>query len=186
HATFQQYQDKLWQLVRRYHAAHPLRLGLSREEARSRLQLTAVLFEALIETSDLMAEGAVVRDSDHAVQFSPQQEAQIEAFLAQVAAAGIETPSVKEAVTAVGEEVYYALVDLGRLVPLNDTVLYTPDALAGYTNQIVALARQNGQITAGEVRDLFDTSRKYTIALLEYLDQQKITRRVGDARVLLS
>ena len=185
-ATFQQYQDKLWQLVRQFHTAHPLRLGLSREEARSRLKLTAVLFEPLIEASGLVADGVVIREADHTIRFSPEQQARVDALLTQFGEAGIESPSVKDVITAVGEEVYYALIDLTQLIALNDSVVYTPAYLKDYTNKITAHLHQHGQITAGDVRDLFDTSRKYAIALLEYLDQQKVTRRVGDARVLLS
>ena len=43
---------------------------------------------------------------------------------------------------------------------------------------------QNDEITVGDFRDLYQTSRKYALAVLDYLDQQQITRRVGDARVL--
>jgi len=44
--------------------------------------------------------------------------------------------------------------------------------------------KSRGKVTVAEIRDLFHTSRKYALALMEYLDTQKITRRVGDARVL--
>ena len=44
--------------------------------------------------------------------------------------------------------------------------------------------RAKGKITVAEVRDLFSTSRKYALALMENLDAQGITRRVGDERVL--
>jgi selenocysteine-specific elongation factor len=50
--------------------------------------------------------------------------------------------------------------------------------------RVVGHIRERGKITVGEVRDMFRTSRKYALALLEYLDQQHITRRVGDERVL--
>ena len=44
--------------------------------------------------------------------------------------------------------------------------------------------KSKGKITVAEVRDLLSTSRKYALALMEYMDEQKITRRVGDERVL--
>ena len=50
--------------------------------------------------------------------------------------------------------------------------------------RIVAHIRAHGKITVAEVRDIFSASRKYALALMEYLDQQRITRRVGDERVL--
>ena len=46
--------------------------------------------------------------------------------------------------------------------------------------------RANGKATVAEVRDLLGTSRRYTLALLEHLDDEKVTRRVGDERMLLS
>ena len=52
------------------------------------------------------------------------------------------------------------------------------------TQRITAHLQANGTITVAEARNLFDTSRKYILPLLEYLDQQRITRRVGDDRVL--
>jgi selenocysteine-specific elongation factor len=50
--------------------------------------------------------------------------------------------------------------------------------------KIVAHIKAKGKITLAETRDLFNNSRKYAQALLEHLDQEKVTRRVGDERVL--
>jgi selenocysteine-specific elongation factor len=49
---------------------------------------------------------------------------------------------------------------------------------------VVDLIRSEGSATIAQVRDLFGTSRKYAVALMEYLDQERVTRRVGDVRVL--
>jgi selenocysteine-specific elongation factor len=49
---------------------------------------------------------------------------------------------------------------------------------------ITAHLKSHGRVTVAEVRDMFSTSRKYALALMEHLDSQKITRRVGDERVL--
>jgi selenocysteine-specific elongation factor len=50
--------------------------------------------------------------------------------------------------------------------------------------KISAYIREKGEISVGDVRDMFNTSRKYALVLMDYLDQQRITRRVGDVRVL--
>jgi selenocysteine-specific elongation factor len=59
---------------------------------------------------------------------------------------------------------------------------------AGAYNQMVERItehlRAQGKITVAEVRDLFGNSRKYALALMEHLDQQRVTRRIGDERVL--
>jgi len=76
------------------------------------------------------------------------------------------------------------LVTQDKLVRLNESVLLAPKAFATMRDWVIAAIQANGQITAGEVRDHFNTSRKYAIALLEYLDDQRVTKRMGDARVL--
>jgi selenocysteine-specific elongation factor len=51
-------------------------------------------------------------------------------------------------------------------------------------DRVLAYLEEHGSVTVAQVRDLFGTSRKYTLALLGYMDEQRITRRVGDERVL--
>jgi selenocysteine-specific elongation factor len=50
--------------------------------------------------------------------------------------------------------------------------------------EVVAAIEINGEITVAELRDRYATSRKYALALLEHLDDERITRRLGDKRVL--
>jgi selenocysteine-specific elongation factor len=50
--------------------------------------------------------------------------------------------------------------------------------------RVTAHLKANGKVSLGQVRDMFGTSRKYAQALLEHLDREKVTRRVGDERVL--
>jgi selenocysteine-specific elongation factor len=84
----------------------------------------------------------------------------------------------------VGEDVYFALVELGELQPLNESVVYAAAAYQKYIQTILDSLQQQGKINAAQVRDLFNTSRKYAIALLEHLDEKRLTRREGDDRVL--
>ncbi len=172
-----------------YHAAAPLRPGMEREELRSRLQLTPPLFAALREsllTAGTVAEsGSLLRLTDHRVSFSEAQAAAVARLNALLTTQGVNSPSVKECKALVGEPLYFALVDLGQLRPINDEVVY---ALPTYTDLIARLEahlRVRGSITAAEARDVLGTSRKYAIALLEHLDELRLTRRVGDTRELV-
>ncbi|MBX3055503.1 MAG: selenocysteine-specific translation elongation factor [Anaerolineae bacterium] len=188
HAAYQRWADHLAGLLAEYHRQYPLRLGLPREEARSRLKLKTAVFNPFLAhaTSDgLVAEaGALLRRPDHAIRFSPAQQQAIDRLLAQMAQAGINTPSVKECQTAVGEDVYFALVELGQLRPISHDVVYTAGQYESIIEQLQAFLAAHGRINAAQVRDEFQTSRKYAIALLEHLDERKMTRRVGDERVL--
>ena len=93
-------------------------------------------------------------------------------------------PSVADSMDAVGEDVFLWLVDSGQLVRVSDDVVFSPSGYDALVDGIVAFLNREGTITVAQVRDLFDTSRKYALALLEHLDARRVTRRVGDARVL--
>jgi selenocysteine-specific elongation factor len=180
--------DKLVGIITEYHGERPLRLGMSREEVRSRLKLPAAVFNPLISQSvadNLLADdGALVRLPTHQVEFTAQQQKAVDQLRQQLASAGFNSPSVKECKTAVGEDVYFALADLGQLRQLNNEVVYATNTYEQIIQQTTDYLQQNGRINAAQTRDLFNTSRKYAIALLEHLDDIKITRRVGDDREL--
>ncbi len=181
--------DEAERLVGRFHATHPLRLGLSREELRSRLNVTPPLFNALLATAvtagRLAEAGSLVRLPGHEVKFNPQQQTAVDQLLDRFAQAGIESPSVKECQAAVGEDVYLALVELGQLRQLSQDVVYAPAQYEQIVAQVTTYLRQKDAIDAGQTRDLLQTSRKYAIAILEHLDEERITKRVGDERVLV-
>jgi selenocysteine-specific elongation factor len=81
-------------------------------------------------------------------------------------------------------ELLNALIDLGKVVRVNESVIFDTAAYRAMTERIMAHLREKGSITVAEARTMFDSSRKYMLPLLEYLDQQRITRRIGDERVL--
>ena len=182
---YQRYLGDIKHIVAQFHQQTPLRLGMSREELRSRLNLPAALFGQLLSQSGLALDGAVVREETHSVTFTESETNAVNQLLARFNRAGVESPSVKEAKAAVGEELYFALIDLGHLHQLSTDVVYNTAAYEKIVAQVVHHLQKNKTISAGEARDLFGTSRKYAIALLEHLDETKVTRREGDVRVLL-
>jgi len=67
---------------------------------------------------------------------------------------------------------------------VSDSVLFSRDTYEEMVALVVSRIQAEGSITVAQVRDLFQASRKYALALMEHLDEQRITRRVGDTRVL--
>ncbi len=173
------------EIVDSYHRDHPLRLGISLEEVRSRLGVPTAVMGALLEAAGLVQARSLVQRPGHEVTFDPETEKRIDRLMVELAAAGINSPSVKEARAAVGDDPFYALVDLGRLQIVGEDVFYRTEDYQKFRQELIDLFRRQGRVTAAQVRDLFQTSRKYVIAFLEHLDQQKITRRVGDERELV-
>jgi selenocysteine-specific elongation factor len=76
------------------------------------------------------------------------------------------------------------LIEQQQAVKVSDGVVFSAAAYEEMVNKVTAYARTKGKVTLAEVRDMFGTSRKYAQALLEYMDEKKITRRVGDERIL--
>jgi selenocysteine-specific elongation factor len=69
------------------------------------------------------------------------------------------------------------------VVRVGEGVVYAPETFAAIRRDVVALLERDGSLTLAGFRDHFATSRKYAQATLEYLDQIRVTRRVGDVRV---
>jgi selenocysteine-specific elongation factor len=187
-AGWQALLTKVTAILQQYHRENPLRLGIPREELRSRLKLSPAVFnplvQAAIEDGLTVEDGTLLRQPDHQIRFSSKQETAVLALQRRMAAAGVGSPSVKECKTAVGEDVYFALLDLGQLKQINPDVVYATTDYDKITRQIINFLQKNGEIDAAQTRDLLQTSRKYAIALLEHLDDIKTTKRVGDKRVL--
>lgn len=70
------------------------------------------------------------------------------------------------------------------MVKVSDGVVFSATAYNEMVDKVIAYAKERGKVTLAEVRDMLGTSRKYAQALLEYMDEKKLTRRVGDERVL--
>ena len=178
----------LVRLLSEYHQAHPLRSGMPREEARSRLglgqkSLAPVLAQAALERRILEGPRGI-RLPDFQVHFSPPQQEGIEACLAQFSREPFNSPSVKACQEALGEEVFAALLEQDRLRQVSPEVVFLRETDEKMEAEIRQMLREKGTTTVAEVRDHFGTSRKYALAYLEHLDAIGITVRVGDERRL--
>jgi selenocysteine-specific elongation factor len=89
-----------------------------------------------------------------------------------------------ESLAQTDAETISALVYQDDLVRLSEDVLFLRTVYEEMVERIIAHIKEHGSITVAQVRDLFNTSRKYALAIMEHMDEQKITRRVADERVL--
>jgi selenocysteine-specific elongation factor len=166
-----------------YHKKYPARPGLPRVEMSTRLKLgtyVALALESLIKQGIIVEEGGYLRLPSHTVRLTPAQQAKIDAFLKSLA----DSPYAPPGELIPEPDLLNMLIEQGKAVRVSDNVVFSRAAYEEMVAKITAKVRTKGKISLGEVRDLFGTSRKYAQALLEYLDREKITRRVGDDRVL--
>jgi len=171
-------------VVQDYHGRFPTRPGVPRGELAGKLNLPAAsltpTLNKLLDEGDLVEEGASIRLRSHQIKLSPDQQAKIDAFLASLS----RDPYAPPPDATLDADLLRLLVKQRRVVKVSESVVFSASAYDDMVRKIVGHVKSTGKITLAETRDLFNTSRKYAQALLEYTDQQKITRRVGDERVL--
>ena len=177
-------KSKLSVALRTYHNQYPLRRGVPVQEVRSRLGMSQPVFTRalarLTSEGDVFESGQSLKLPDHKITLTPQMEQQVDGFLAALE----REPYSPSSDQPLDPELLGVLIDGGKVVKVNESVVFAASAYQDMTEKITAHLREEGSITVAEARTMFNSSRKYVLPLLEYLDQQHITRRVGDERVL--
>jgi selenocysteine-specific elongation factor len=190
-------ERRLLEVVTAHHAAQPLSEGIPRQEARERVFARAApaLFENVLDS--LARDGRLIAREQLSipgagVSLSPE-EARAQDALAQVyLKAQLAPPDLAAAASAAGvapavaDRVARLLVRRKTLVKL-DVLYFHAEALARLRQEIVAM-KQTGaapRVDVAAFKERFGLSRKYAIPLLEWLDRERVTRRVGEARVVL-
>ena len=171
-----------------YHAAFPLRRGMPREELKSRLKMAPRFFNLALHR--LASEG-ILKEADrwvalpgHIVRFSPFQQVKVDKLMEQFALAPYAPPSIKDCQLQVGDDIFSTLLEFGDLVAVSDQVAFRKSDFEIMEQKVRAVLQERGRISLAETRDIFQTSRKYIQAFLEYLDSQGLTLREGDFRRL--
>jgi len=189
------WQEELRELLEQFHRQHQLRAGISKEEVRSRLfkQIPVKTFNALLqiwgELGGIEQTGQILARHGFRPHLPQEQQAAVERLLAIYEQSGWQPPSWLEAAVQAGipereqEEILAYLLQQRRLIKMADDLLITAERLAEGKRQIEEFLQQQEAVTIAEARDLLGSSRKVVLPLLEYLDREKVTRRVGDKRV---
>ncbi len=191
---WQQLAGRAVQEIQAYHKSSPLRRGMPREELKSRLKdatrpsprLFNAALRKLVAESALAEAGPLVFHPSHAIRFTPQQQTRIDGLLRRFAASPYSPPTVKDCQVEVGEDVLAALIDLGDLVAVAPDVVFRRQDYQRMVADVRRIIEQQGSLTVAQARDHFNTSRRYVLAFLEYLDASGITTRQGDERKLKS
>lgn len=193
---YTQLKDEMMKVLEEYHAANPLKPGMSKEELKSKLprEVDGKLFNALL--SDLVGDQSVTQDKDkvrlagHRIALEGKQQ-ELEGRIAGIMRqAGLGPPSVKELSEQLkaGEkevqEILAVLADAGTVVKLKGGVYFHRDPLQELRERLVAFLKEKEKISTQDFKALTGVSRKFTIPLAEYFDAIKVTVRVGDDRVL--
>lgn len=187
-ASWESLRSRAAALLDEYHQANPLRLGMPREELRSRLGLEARRMDRVL--AGLAAEGVVEIDGSRvarsgvAPRLTPEDERNLKDLAQRFRSAPFAPPSIRECREAIGDELWALQVARGAYVEVSQDVVFDRETYLGLLREVHETLSRGGVITVAVVRDRYSTSRKYALALLEHLDQMGATQRVGDERRL--
>ncbi len=180
---------KALQELEAFHKVYPLRSGMPREALKSRLKLVPRIFSAAVrqwvDQNLLVEQGPVLARTGFTIQFTQQQKEKVAALMRRFESSPAAPPALKDCQLEVGEEVLNVLMERGDLVQVGEDVLFRKSDYDRMVQAVLDHLKAHGTLTVAEFRDLFQTSRKYALALLEHLDTKRITVRDGDYRKLL-
>jgi selenocysteine-specific elongation factor len=194
-AAAQKTREKLAATLDAFHKANPLVAGISKEELREKLGLHQTVLESLlgrlVRDKKVEVSGEQVRLAGRGVELKDEEvkaKEQIERAFAQ---AGLKVPLMKEVLDklpvdkARAQKLVTLLLRDRVLVKLSDDLVFHHTALDGLRQLMATQKSKTPKIDVPTFKDLIGVTRKYAIPLLEYLDQQRVTRRVGDERIIV-
>jgi selenocysteine-specific elongation factor len=195
-ATAQALEEKILAQLNAHHRHQPLEPGLSKEELRRKLppQVEVRLFNFLLarlgQAGKVAAERDLVRLASHRVKLAGAEEDLTRRLEDLYRRGRLSPPTLKEAAAAVNlapaplQQLLKVLVNQGRLVKVKEDLYFHQEALAQLKADLVDFLKKHQEISVLEFKDLTQTSRKFTIPLLEYFDGTRVTVRVREARRL--
>jgi selenocysteine-specific elongation factor len=194
--TAQELEQQSLQILADYHRKFPLKPGLSKEELRRQLppamevRLFNYLLGGMAQKKQLVSEKDLVRLSTHKVTLAQDQE-DVSRRLEELYRRGhFSPPTFKEATEASRiapdkvKQLLQVLVNQGRLIKVKEDLYFHQAAMEALKAALIDFLKQNREITVNQFKDLTQTSRKFSIPLLEYFDSIRTTVRVGETRRL--
>jgi len=191
-AWFQLTRERLIEAVRAFHRKNPLLPGIPKSDLRGGELADCPLFilDALLaSSSELAVEGETVRLRSHKVVYRQDEEQARAAIEGAFEKAGLATPAVAEVLARSGIEnarartLLQILLREQRLVRISEDLVIHCSAIENLRSMLAS--HKATRFTVSTFKDWTGISRKYAIPLLEYLDREHVTRRVGEERLVL-
>jgi selenocysteine-specific elongation factor len=179
-------------ILRAFHKKNPLKAGMSKEELRNQIKIDARMFNFILTgLKNITVDKDLVRLTEFKIALSSSEEGYSSKILALLEKGGFQPP-LQEELKALLKADSRRLADIMGLLAKEKSIVRINESLwlsAHYYEQMISLVHSffstHQGMTVAEFRDLLNTSRKYALPFLEYLDSQKITIRTGDVRKLL-
>jgi selenocysteine-specific elongation factor len=193
HKTFfDVFREKVTQTLKDFHSKNPLKPGMPKEELRVMLKMEPKLFTGLIiSLKDVVIDKEIVRLKTFSTVLSEAEESMKTKILELLQKGGFQPPMKEELSQSLKlnqkhlSDILKLLVKEGSLVRISDSMYLTASVYNEMIGKLKDFFRKKPEMTVAEFRDILNTTRKYALPILEYLDSIKVTLRVGDVRKLL-
>ena len=190
--SFGTFVDILKSFLQQFHSENPLKGGMPKEELKARLKSEGTggdeIFDLLPRIEEIALDKDIVRLRNFKVSLSTADEGMKEKIISALNKDGFQSPSKTELAQAfsINEKEAGDLLKLltqeGALVRINDAMYIAKEQYDRLIALLKGFYAKKPEMTVAEFRDLLGTTRKYALPLLEYLDSNKITLRIGDIR----
>ena len=185
-------KDKTMDILNKYHKQYRLRKGILKEELRSRVDSKLkvkdmdIILNKMAEDKQIKVRDNLVSNYEFEVVFNQKQlsiKKEIENITRKNKLSCLVTKDEICNKNKFYEEVLEALIG-DTIQKLDDTYYVDKDIYENMKNELINYLKQNNQITVAQFRDITNSNRKTSIAILEHFDRNRITKRIDDKRVL--
>jgi selenocysteine-specific elongation factor len=191
--SFDFLQDKLFELLNTFHKKNPLKTGMPKEEARNHLNIDPRLFNFILTGSKtITVDKNLIKLKSFKIALSSSEEAYKTKILEQLDKSEFQPPTKSEMSVSLKIEqkqlsdILNLLSKEGRVVRINDSLYISASSYEDMLLALKAFFLKHTEMAVSEFRDMLNTTRKYALPFLEYLDSHNITIRTGDVRKLIS
>jgi selenocysteine-specific elongation factor len=178
-----------------FHQANRLVSGIGKEELRKQVQASTTIFAAVVEMlvreKKLELTGDLVHLPGRGVVMKDEEAESKQIIETAFASAGLKVPALKDVLAGLkvdktrAQKIVTLLLREKVLIKVSEDLVFHHGALDDLRQRMAAEKVKSPRIDVARFKDLTGVSRKYAIPLLEYLDREHVTRRMGDARIIL-
>jgi selenocysteine-specific elongation factor len=183
--------------VEAFHRANPLVPGIPKQELRARggdarPEIFGAALDDLVKARALAISGDLVSQAGREIELSPEEARAKELIEREFARAGLTVPELASVLAKLpvdaprAQKILQILLREKVLIKIANDLVFHRSALARLHEMLTKYRKERGErlpITA--FKELTGVTRRYAIPLLEHLDREHVTRRVGDERVIL-
>jgi selenocysteine-specific elongation factor len=193
--ALQELSEQVLAVTKNFHNKNPLVAGIGKEELRTQVDASPEVFEvvtaALVRDKKLDVIDDLVRLPGRGVVMKDEEAESKKTIEDAFAAAGLKVPALQDVIARLivdrgrAQKIVTLLLRDKALIKVSEELVFHRTALDQLRRQVAAYKLKSSKIDVASFKELTGVTRKYAIPLLEYLDRERVTRRVGDAREIL-